>query len=334
MKAACKGLAGFLLWGLVLAGIPAFAEIAYPPPVPGLSKSHNAVALLKQARRVLWIGAHPDDEASLPGILARVKDYGGTVYLVSVTRGENSYVLWSGLQRGSQIGSARERLFVQSGRVLHADEAEVGPFTNGPTVRTVLDGWLSTVPYVDWPAGTRADDVIERWRQEGDPLGYVVGVVRKFRPDVVVAMDGHCGVSGHPEHRAVGKLLTQAVPLASDRAAYPDRGEPWKVHGLLFNARVLPEVVACEYCQCEGDSLPEPMEELPTLEPSSYYGTTYWGVGCRVMRTYETVMLERGWTRDDIDEQCSLEEGVVQAEARAGRSRPDFADVVRVRPIQ
>ena len=76
------------------------------------------------------------------------------------------------------------------------------------------------------------------------------------------------------------------------------------------------------------------MEELSTLESSSYYGTTYWGVGCRVMRTYETVMLERGWTRDDIDEQCALEEGVAQAEARAGRSRPDFADVVRVRPIQ
>ncbi len=66
-----------------------------------------------------------------------------------------------------------------------------------------------------------------RTRQE--LLGFVVEQLRRFRPQVVVGHDLE-GEYGHGMHRVYADLLTQALPLSGDPAAYPEQAYgPWDV---------------------------------------------------------------------------------------------------------
>ena len=90
--------------------------------------------------------------------------------------------------------------------MFHADGYDLGPFVNGPYSIEELDALAPNAPFHDWPSSATSDDVITKWSQEGDPVGYIVALLRVRRPDVVISMDDYCGVSGHDEHIAVGKL--------------------------------------------------------------------------------------------------------------------------------
>ena len=217
---------------LVAGGLPACA-----PGVRGsgmltgtpASQHLGVVATIQQGRRVLWVGAHPDDEVSSIGLLARAKQMGASLYLVSLTSGENSFDLWDGLRRGSEIGRSRATLFAQAASVLHADGFEVGPFTNGPWLREELDASPADAPHRDWPPGTTSDQVISKWQREGDPVAFLAGILRRVRPGVVVALDPHCGVTGHKEHVAVARLVAQAISLASNPADRPKSAKAWRL---------------------------------------------------------------------------------------------------------
>jgi LmbE family N-acetylglucosaminyl deacetylase len=309
--------------------LDAESNISHQPLSP--SSESKVVTTLKQAKRVLWLAAHPDDETSSSALLARAKDLAGTLYLVSLTSGENSDLVWDGLHRGSQIGSARAKLFASAASLLRADGYEVGPFVNGPFLRAELDAHAADAPHRDWPSKTMSDNVIAKWDEEGEPLGYVVSTLRKLKPEVVIAMDHHCGVSGHVEHLAVGKLLVQALPLAADPSAYPHTGEPWKVRYLIFNAAVMPELVACRYCKCEGQDLPDPVEDLLSVKLSPQYGMTYFGVTCLVARTYENAMKEKRWTKEEITTGCRRAEQAALLAVQQGRRNPQLFESFRVR---
>jgi LmbE family N-acetylglucosaminyl deacetylase len=301
---------------------------------PQTSGSHGqVVAVLAQAKRVLWLGAHPDDENSASALLARAKDMSGSLFLVSLTSGENSDMVWAGLRRGSEIGAARAKLFARAAALLRADGAEVGPFVNGPLARAELDGLPRDAPHRDWPAKTVAADVLRKWRSEGDPLGYVITTLRRFRPDVVIAMDGHCGVSGHPEHRAVGRVLLDALPLAADDKLYKESGPAWQVGYVIFTASVIPDLMACGYCKCEGPHLPEPVEQVPAVERSPGYAMTYFGLSCLVARSYENEMKGKRSPESKIRSGCQQAEELALQAVRQGRKHPEFAQPFRVQPI-
>jgi LmbE family N-acetylglucosaminyl deacetylase len=315
-----------------LAGCDVPPTVAQEPVVS--SQDGQVIAALKDAKRVLWLAAHPDDETSSSGLLARVKDLGGALYMVSLTSGENSDVLWGGLQRGSQIGEARAELFARSASLLRADAHQMGPFVNGPFSRTELNRLPARSPHRDWSPTATSDDVIAKWTTEGDPLGYLVTVLRQVKPDAVVTMDYHCGVSGHGEHRAVGKLLMQAIPLAGAAATYPEAGHPWKVRHIIFPASVIPQLVACRYCKCEGPDLPEPVEQIMSVERSVLYGMTYFGMSCLIARTYENAMASKGWSEDGIRSGCEQADQAALRAIRAGDKDPRFFLAFRVRALQ
>lgn len=267
--------------------------------------------VLEHSKRAMWICAHPDDENSSGGLLARARDTCVELYMVSLTRGENSgapggALVWNGLGLGSQIGASREVLFREAAGILQAEDCELGPFVNGPHSIEYLDNLTKETPYSDWPRGSRSDDVIAKWSKEGDPLGYVVGLLRRWRPDVALSMDHWCGASGHPEHLAVARLLLQAIPIAKDPSAYPEAGAPWGVKYVIFTAYLLPEYrdLIIEF-KAEGDEPIEPIEEISSLDDSATHGTTYLGVACRVARNYENTMHERGWSEEQMRELCA-----------------------------
>ncbi len=335
MKNECNSLLNFcllLLFFIVLANCRvagAESSITLKPATP--SNESQVIAALKQANVVLWLAAHPDDETSSSALLARAKDLAGRLYMVSLTSGENSDVVWGGLRRGTEIGAARARLFAQSAAQLQADGFEIGPFVNGPLSRAELDSMPPGVPHKDWSSKATSQDVIEKWAKEREPLEYLVAVLRRIRPDVVITMDYHCGVSGHDEHLAVGRLLLQALPMATDATAIPQAGRPLKVRHVIFNASVIPQLVACQYCKCEGEDLPESVEELMSVEPSAQYGMSYFGVTCLVARTYESTMKEKGWTEQEVRHGCEHADKTAPQAVREGKTNQWFSELFRVR---
>ena len=101
---------------------------------PGFAPPVTVMEVAQNAKRVLWIGAHPDDENAAGGLLARMKDRSGTLYIVSLTRGENSPVVWGGLKRGSEIGNSRAVLFGKSAALFQAA---------GPGARADWPWWVA-----------------------------------------------------------------------------------------------------------------------------------------------------------------------------------------------
>jgi len=288
------------------------------------TRVQSVLEALEASERVLWVGAHPDDETVAAGLLAWAKDVAGELYLVSLTHGENGDRVWGGLCRGSQLGEARAALFAQSAEILQADGFEVGPFVNGPHAVEELDGRCPPgAPFRGWPPSATSDDAIAKWRGEGDPLLYLVEVLRRWRPDAMVAMDAYCGVSGHPEHIAAARLLLEAIPRAADPEAYPSAREAWAVRFGIFSAHVIRPLIECGFCKCEGPPPQEPVEGVLTLEESRTHGATYFRVACRVAKSYQNTMEERGRTPEELEAECERAERSAQEAFRRGvRAHP------------
>ena len=79
--------------------------------------SKTVPEVLRESKRILWVAAHPDDENSSSALLARGKGLSGTLFMASLTRGENSDIVWSGLRRGSAMGTARAALFAKTATI-------------------------------------------------------------------------------------------------------------------------------------------------------------------------------------------------------------------------
>jgi LmbE family N-acetylglucosaminyl deacetylase len=130
---------------------------------------------------IVGVWAHPDDEAYLSaGLMAAATEHGGRVVCVTATRGEH----------GTDQPEAwpPERLARLRERELAASLATLGVSEHHWLDHR--DGELSAVP----------DD-------EG--VGAVGAVLRTVRADTVVTF-GPDGITGHPDHVAVGRWATQA----------------------------------------------------------------------------------------------------------------------------
>ncbi|GEM_PF-1482715 len=301
----------------------------------GLPKEQSIIGILQRSQRVLWIGAHPDDENSSGGLIARAKDTSGALFMVSLTRGENSDIVWGGLCRGSQIGRARAALFAQSAALFRADGYELGPFINGPHSLEELDRQCPPgAPFRGWPPTTTSDEVITKWRREGDPVKYIVAILRRYRPQVVLAMDRYCGVSGNPEHIAVARLLLEAIPLAADAQSYPGTGNPWQVEHVIFSAHVIPPLIQCHYCKCEGQEPQQPVQDVSALDRSRLHDMTYFRVSCLVAKTYQNTMQQRGWSESQIQALCAqAERDALRAYQQGIRTYP-LVEPYRLYPVQ
>lgn len=141
---------------------------------------------------LLAVFAHPDDETfRCGGTLALLSARGVRVYLVTATRGEAGSVGDPPLCLVEELGAWRERELQCACRALG-----IRP----PRLLDYRDGHLA----------------------EADPaevVGQIVRLVREFRPQVILSY-GPDGVSGHPDHIAIGRLATQAFHRAGE-AVYP-----------------------------------------------------------------------------------------------------------------
>jgi LmbE family N-acetylglucosaminyl deacetylase len=187
-------LALFLSIGAAGAG---FAQLA-PAGTGGVAALAGILRQLGSNKRVLMIGAHPDDEdTQLLVLLAR--GMGAQVAYLSLSRGEGGQNL-IGPELGPELGVIRTE------ELLAARE---------------LDGarQFFTRAY-DFGFSKTAEETFRFWPRDS-VLKDVVAIIRRFRPQIVIAVFSGTPADGHGQHQVSGMIARQAFDRMRDSAGGP-----------------------------------------------------------------------------------------------------------------
>ena len=186
----------------------AFVPMA-PPPLraqEGIGEYRGAAALglalrrLGTTKRVLMIGAHPDDEDTQL-LAALALEQGADVAYLSLTRGD-----------GGQNGIGPE--LHEALGVLRTEELLAARRVDGATQ-------FFTRAY-DFGFSKSAEETFRHWPRR-EILGDAVGVIRLWRPDVVVAVFSGTPRDGHGQHQVSAIIAREAFEAAGDSAAFPEQ---------------------------------------------------------------------------------------------------------------
>jgi LmbE family N-acetylglucosaminyl deacetylase len=199
-----------------VGGVPGAApapSALQPATTGGLAAVDRALAKLSSHRRMLVVGAHPDDEDT--ALLTYVaQSLGGEAAYLSLSRGEGGQNLIGpelgvglGIIRTRELLAARE---IDGGRQFFSRAFDFG-FTRS------LDETLRL-----WPKEALVEDAVR--------------VVRRFKPQVVVSVFPGTPEAGHGQHQAAGVVAPEAYRLAGDPAALRELAAeglvPWRPQAL------------------------------------------------------------------------------------------------------
>jgi LmbE family N-acetylglucosaminyl deacetylase len=202
----------------MLVALPLAAQ--QEPAAPGRGQTlADTLEAIQQARvvtRVVFIVAHPDDEAST--LLTYLPHGLGTdTTLLTLNRGEGGQNA-IGPEQGKQLG------------ILRSAELSAAMNVEGPH--------LYFTRVVDFGFSKTLKETLEMW--QGQALEDMVRVIRTVRPNIVV--NGWGGThTGHGNHQASGYLTPLAVEAAADPNKYPDQLAdgltPWRTELVLDPVR-------------------------------------------------------------------------------------------------
>src|ERR687883_2067866 len=182
---------------LLLAFPPPLAGQLEPPSTGGVVALDHALRMLGHYKRVLVVGAHPDDEdTELLTILVRGK--GAEAAYLSLNRGEGGQNL-IGAELGEALGLLRTEELLAARRLDGARQY----FT-----RAYDFGFSKTI-----------DETWQHWPRE-EILKDVVRIVRKFRPQIVVSIFSGTPRDGHGQHQAAGWAAAEAFRVAGDSTRF------------------------------------------------------------------------------------------------------------------
>ncbi len=152
-------------------------------------------------RRVLVIGAHPDDpEFGCGATVAKWAAQGDEIHFLILTSGD----------QGNRDPS------VPPGQIAHVREGEQRAAAEVLGVRSVR--------FLRYPDGMVEANLELRRR--------LCGLIRHYRPDVVMAIDPWRPYQLHPDHRAAGFGALDAVRGSHSWSMFPEQlngVEPWRV---------------------------------------------------------------------------------------------------------
>jgi LmbE family N-acetylglucosaminyl deacetylase len=179
---------------VVLVGAAGSARAQYAPAgTGGVAALAGTLRQLGANKRILMIGAHPDDEYSdLVALFAR--GMGAQVAYLSLTRGEGGQNL-IGPELGPELGVIRSEELLAARRIDGARQF----FT-----RAYDFGFSKTI-----------DEALRFWPRDS-LLHDVVDVVRRFRPQIIVSVFSGTPRDGHGQHQVAGVLARQAFELLRD----------------------------------------------------------------------------------------------------------------------
>lgn len=169
--------------------------------------------------RLLLVHAHPDDETiTTGGTIARYVRAGAQVTVLTCSLGEEGEVI--GSQWAQLVADQADQLGGFRILELHRALTELGagaPRFLGGAGRWRDSGMDGT------PAANNPRAFVNADRDEA--LGEMVSHFRALRPHVVIGYDPEGGY-GHPDHRMVHSLVTEAVEVSGSETL-PDTGQPW-----------------------------------------------------------------------------------------------------------
>jgi LmbE family N-acetylglucosaminyl deacetylase len=244
----------------------AAAARAQRPAQHDAAETQAALRALSVAGSVLYVGAHPDDEnTALLAYLARGRGV-RTGYL-SLTRGDGGQNIL-GTEKGELLGVVRTQELLAARRIDGAEQF----FTRA----------------VDFGFTKSPEETFRFWDHDA-VLSDVVWVVRRFRPDVMIARFPTTGEGGHGQHTASAILASEAFDAAGDPARFPEQLQngvkPWRPKRLVWNvfnfrptdapkdADKMLSVDAGAYDPLLGRSYTEIAAESRTMHKSQAQGT-------------------------------------------------------------
>ncbi|MEV0807115.1 sugar-binding protein [Micromonospora sp. NPDC050200] len=190
-------LTAFLLptaLALALSGTPALAA----PTDRADARPTDTVDL-----DVLFVSAHPDDEAGSLATLGQWKEkYGTRAGVVTITRGEGGGNA-VGLEEGPPLGIIRER----------EERTAIG--------RAGVEN-LYNLDRVDFWY-TASAPLSERIWGHDDTLGQIVRVIRQTRPEIVMTMNPSPTPGNHGNHQQAARFAAEAFHAAADPRAFPEQ---------------------------------------------------------------------------------------------------------------
>jgi LmbE family N-acetylglucosaminyl deacetylase len=155
--------------------------------------------MLGHYKRVLMIGAHPDDEdTELLTVL--VRGMGAEAAYLSLNRGEGGQNL-IGPELGEVLGLLRTEELLAARRLDGARQYFTRAYDFGYS-KTLDETWQH------WPRDTILKDVVR--------------IVRRFRPQVVVSIFSGTPRDGHGQHQAAGWSAQEAFRAAGDSTRFPE----------------------------------------------------------------------------------------------------------------
>ncbi|MFI8101882.1 N-acetyl-1-D-myo-inositol-2-amino-2-deoxy-alpha-D-glucopyranoside deacetylase [Streptomyces sp. NPDC086023] len=219
------------------------------------------------ARRLLLVHAHPDDESINNGAtMAKYAAEGAHVALVTCTLGEEGEVIPPELahlaaDRDDTLG--RHRIDELAAAMAELGVTDHG-FLGGPG--RFRDSGMMGVPQNRRPGAFWNTDV-------DDAAPYLVEVIRRVRPQVMVTYDPNGGY-GHPDHIQAHRVAMRAAELAAEKAFRRDLGEPHEIRKIYWN-RIPRSVVeeGFERLHAKGEESPFPgiatVEDVPGVVDDS-----------------------------------------------------------------
>ena len=232
-----------LLIALLLAALGAASHGALPGEISplepastgGLKALDRALVRIASHRRLLIIAAHPDDEDT--ALLTWVaRGLGGEAAYLSLSRGDGGQNL-IGPELGVGLGLLRSRELESARRIDGARQYFARAYDFGYT--------------------RSLEETLERWPRQV-LLEDAMRVIRRFKPQVVVAVFPPTAAAGHGHHQASALIAREVFELSADARAFPGLDAeglpPWKVSSFYRSAWFDPAAATHEI-------------DLGTLEP-------------------------------------------------------------------
>jgi LmbE family N-acetylglucosaminyl deacetylase len=168
-----------------------------PPSSGGAVALDQELRMLGHYKRVLMIGAHPDDEdTELLTVL--VRGMGAEAGYLSLTRGEGGQNL-IGAELGEALGLLRTEELLAARRLDGARQYFTRAYDFGYS-KSIDETWQH------WPRDTILKDVVR--------------IVRRFRPQVIISIFSGTPRDGHGQHQAAGWSAVQAFRVAGDSTLF------------------------------------------------------------------------------------------------------------------
>jgi LmbE family N-acetylglucosaminyl deacetylase len=287
--AVAPALAG-LLGTAIIGGAAGPATAAPGPPAPGTPASGTPVhgpadsepiptdSERKSRLDIMFVGAHPDDEAGALSTFGQWNEYEHLrTGMVTITRGEGGGNA-VGTEEGPALGLLRE----------------------GEERRAVGRAGINALHYfdkVDFFYTVSAPLTADAWDHR-ESLGRMVRLIRQTRPKVVVTMDPGPIPFQHGNHQEAGRLAIEAYRAAADPAAFPgqitdEHLRPWRVARLFHQEHLTSGPTGP---RCPGEFTPSvPSADIYGVwagrRSARYGGKTWAQVEAEARREYAS----QGW---------------------------------------